>query len=126
MGQGRGNGSSNQDDVANPENHVSLVQAVQMETCENLQTNQREIENRLVSAQVTIRDEPTQEGSDINPESIEVTDCKRSLHTTPKSTGDTISFVCGRDGTSGRARWKSGTNVISPHGDRRCNRHGTI
>ena len=42
----------------------------------NLQAYQREVEDCLVPAQVTISDVPAQEGSDINPESVKVIDHK--------------------------------------------------
>ena len=48
-------------------------------------TNQREVENRLVLAQVTICDEPAQEESDENPEYVEVGNRKRGLYTTPRA-----------------------------------------
>ena len=53
------------------------------------------------TAQVTIRDEPTQEGGDINPESGEVTDRKRGLDSTPEGTRDAVGSVTSWNGAIG-------------------------
>ena len=87
----------------------------------NLQTDERGVENGFVPAEVTIRDPPTQEWSNVGPEIIEVTDRKGGLYTTSESAGDTVGSVVGGDSAGGRTRWKPSANVISPHGARGCN-----
>lgn len=78
----------------------------------NVQVNQRENQDGVVTAQPTVSDDSTEEGRGVNPESVESADGKGLLLTHAKSPGDALGAVRLRDGPGGRTRGQLGTNIV--------------
>ena len=78
----------------------------------NIQVDQGENKDGLVTAPPTVGDDGTDERHGVNPESVEGTDSKGFLLTHTKSTGNTAGAVVRGNGACSRARRQLGTNVV--------------
>jgi len=78
----------------------------------NVQVNQGENKNGLVTTPPTVGNDGADEGRGEIPETVEGTDSKRFFLTHTESTGNTAGAVIPWNGTGSRARGQLGTNVV--------------